>query len=525
MAPTFRIWSASVTAVVYLGVLATEMVAGGGMERRDGTMTRADGAETGAPAQGLERRGDLTARDSRWPMLLVDTALIAGNEGVSLTVCEAVKYSGNPVIRLGGAGSVDEVRAQLTGSVLYHDGRFRMWYWSVPGGPAYAESADGLRWTKPNLGLVRFRGSTANNLIAVPGGLLCPIHFDPEDKVRPYKMAVPKPNPHAGSRHSLWSWAWSKDGFRWNVVPRPTPSKWLDAEQQVLTRVGAQWVIYAQGLDSRGRVVMASRSSSLDVPIWKWDRSPVWSLTDKYRLYQSHGGMAPWPRPGLTLGVFGIFLDRHELADTRVDLGLVLSRDGFNWREPWPLATILRRGNAGEWDSTFLLQSSPGFVNVRDKTYMYYSGTDTGNEGENMQIGVAMLRRDGFGFQGIDIGWSYARRRGPRTGGFVTVPIRLHDKTRERVLLNVANVNRDDRNVQVELLDRAGKPIPGFSLADADRIAVPGIAVPASWRRDTSLAGLPGDVIRLRVRLHGGRKRLESPRVYAIYFNPPEPIR
>lgn len=506
-----------------LGLPAAMVVMEAGAQAKEGPMAVTDNVRTNnSPAKAVFTDA-LSVRDSRWPMLLVDTALIAKNEGVSLTVCEAVKYSGNPVIRLGGPGSVDEVRAQLTGSVHYHDGRFRMWYWSVPGGPAYAESEDGLHWIKPNLSLVRFRGSTANNLIPVPGGLLCPIFLDPDDEARPYKMALPKPNPHAGSRHSLWTWAWSKDGFRWNVVRRPPPSKWLDAEQQVLTRVGRQWVIYAQGLDSRGRVVMASRSPSLDVPTWEWERSPVWSLTDKYRLYQSHGGMAPCPRPGLTLGVFGIFLDRHELVDTRVDLGLALSHDGFHWREPWPLATILRRGNAGEWDSTFLLQSTPGFINVHDKTYMYYSGTDTGNEGEHMQVGVGVLRRDGFGFQGIDVGWTYTRP-GPRTGGFVTVPIRLHDKARERVLLNVDNVSQDGRCVQIELLNPAGKPVPGFSLADADRITTPGIAVPASWHGETSLGDVPGNVIRVRVRLQGGRKRLESPRVYAVYFNPPEPI-
>jgi len=59
------------------------------------------------------------------------------------------------------------------GNVLHEeDGRLRMWYWAFPpadgepdvGGFCYAESTDGLRWEKPELGLVEFRGSRANNI-------------------------------------------------------------------------------------------------------------------------------------------------------------------------------------------------------------------------------------------------------------------------------------------------------------------------------------------------------------------------
>ncbi|MBT4818427.1 MAG: LamG domain-containing protein, partial [Lentisphaerae bacterium] len=108
-------------------------------------------------------------RDSRWPMLMVDTTQVAVNRGVGLTVCEAVRHAENPVLRLGGDGSVDETRCQFDGSVYYLDGAFRMWYWAMPGGPAYAESDDGVRWTKPNLGLLEFQGSRNNNLVPMPG--------------------------------------------------------------------------------------------------------------------------------------------------------------------------------------------------------------------------------------------------------------------------------------------------------------------------------------------------------------------
>ena len=73
----------------------------------------------------------------------------------------------------------DYMATHFYGTVLFDQGKFRMWYYAVhpkPGlkdlieGPiCYAESPDGLRWTKPSLGQVMFNGSRENNIIALPG--------------------------------------------------------------------------------------------------------------------------------------------------------------------------------------------------------------------------------------------------------------------------------------------------------------------------------------------------------------------
>src|SRR5688572_24931721 len=50
-------------------------------------------------------------------------------------------------------------------------GRLRMWYIcrdkEQKGNLAYAESVDGLNWTKPELGISEYEGSTANNLVGI----------------------------------------------------------------------------------------------------------------------------------------------------------------------------------------------------------------------------------------------------------------------------------------------------------------------------------------------------------------------
>ena len=70
--------------------------------------------------------------------------------------------------------------------VTFRDGdRFRAWYRCdldpiLPGGReqpliAYAESTDGISWEKPDLGLIEFKGSRANNLVwAGPGSNMAP---------------------------------------------------------------------------------------------------------------------------------------------------------------------------------------------------------------------------------------------------------------------------------------------------------------------------------------------------------------
>ncbi len=83
--------------------------------------------------------------------------------------------------------ATDTMAAHFYGTVLQDGGKFRMWYYGVGSrgtsdhlnsekqpdilieGPiCYAESTDGLHWTKPNLGQVERNGGSDNNAIALP---------------------------------------------------------------------------------------------------------------------------------------------------------------------------------------------------------------------------------------------------------------------------------------------------------------------------------------------------------------------
>ncbi len=94
----------------------------------------------------------------------------------------ADKHPANPVLRRGPEGAPDHGHAIMYGSVLRIGGKFRMWYLGMsqtrlasgqaPGywrPMCYAESDDGVQWTKPELGLVEFNGSKKNNICLIEG--------------------------------------------------------------------------------------------------------------------------------------------------------------------------------------------------------------------------------------------------------------------------------------------------------------------------------------------------------------------
>lgn len=69
---------------------------------------------------------------------------------------------------------------------------------------------------------------------------------------------------------------------------------------------------------------------------------------------------------------------------------------GVHFREPVTGFQNILRGKVGEWDEVAILQGH-AFVNEGDKTLIWYAHLDSGGVLEDMDIGLATLRRDGFG--------------------------------------------------------------------------------------------------------------------------------
>ncbi|QDV17215.1 hypothetical protein Pan153_18500 [Gimesia panareensis] len=486
-----------------------------------------------------------------------DDRAIPWRNNLALTPQTAQKHPANPVLRRGPEGAPDHGHAILYGSVLYIDGKFRMWYLgmfetAIKSGQApgwwrpmcYAESDDGIHWTKPKLNLVEFNGNKQNNICLIKSQVpslakvndFLTVLYDPRDPdpERRYKCAYIAHPPFGdvkGGRSKIgpderrWGafiCATSADGLTWNVVSdRPMNAGGERFEVSSLYRYGNFY--YASGqlitpwtwrMDGSkiGRVMLTYRSSDFD----HWSRAKALSFARPGQLtatpipgQQTHMGAGIWNRGNVLVGLYGMWQDapekpkdgRYWNTGVSVDLGLIVSDDGIHFREPVPDHPVIARGKKGEWDDIALLQGH-AFVNRGDQTMIWYSHWDTGGKLKNMEIGLATLRRDGFGY--------LSRQIENNAAHFVTTDFETEGTL--KLSVNVEGVSQKTP-LTVELLDEFDRPLPGYSGDQAARITQPGTRTPVIWpaRKTGSLP--EGKKLALRVTFPD----TDAVKVYALY--------
>jgi hypothetical protein len=143
---------------------------------------------------------------------------------------------------------------------------------------------------------------------------------------------------------------------------------------------------------------------------------------------------------------------------------------------------------------------------VGDEIWLYYSGYDVTHtgclEGQRpfeRRLGVisrATLRLDGF----------VSATAGPAGGEILTRPLAFSGG---RLELNVDCGAGGHVDVELQSLD--GKPIPGYSLADADRVYHNNLRKVVTWKGQSDLEKLAGRPLRLRL-------VLRSCKLYALQF-------
>ena len=389
-----------------------------------------------------------------------DDHSIPWQHNLKITLVEADKHPENPVLRRGPKGAPDNAHAILYGTVIKDNDKFRMWYLGSYDAkqlktPApkywrpmcYAESLDGIHWTKPDLGLVEFNGNTKNNICLIEGNpqsltlvndFLSVMHDpgDPDPSKRfkvayiahmPYEEIIGGLSKIGRKEKRVCSTicATSPDGLTWKVVgDRPANAGGERFEVSGLYRFGdfyystgqiiGPWSWQADGSfrsdpdrSDPDRVMRVYRSA--DFSSWSQATAlgfarPGQLANPSVRGQQTHMGAGMWNRGNVMIGLYGLWQDAIKKPPAEywnrgvaIDLGLVVSNDGIHYREPVPNFKIIQRGKEGEWDDVALLQGH-AFVNEGDKTMIWYSHWDTSSKGKPMEIGLATLRRDGFGY-------------------------------------------------------------------------------------------------------------------------------
>ena len=378
----------------------------------------------------------------RTRQLFLDDYLIASMENVDRVIHPAEKAPSNPVLwpQETWEGKV----AIVYGSVLRDADKFRMWYHGEAG-VSYAESADGIAWSKPALGLYPVDGQDTNILIkrgateGEPNALpyfyeLFGVHRDERstDPERRYVMGFlsiqreysgPQEDPfHKGERRGLGV-ATSPDGIHWTLRENFATDAICDGgtywmldparEEYVLygrTKHIPEGLLAAWGVDAWvkksfwGRAV--ARIQSLDFLHWDFTKSataPVVMTPDEKdtpgtEIYSLH----VFPYEGLYIGLLQVF---HNQADAcHLDIQLAVSRDGVTFSRVGDRTPFIPVGPVGSWDrfNTSVANNPPVVVNGElrfyygGRTYRHspYDGPDKGQSGGG--IGYASIRRDRF---------------------------------------------------------------------------------------------------------------------------------
>lgn len=486
-----------------------------------------------------------------------DDVSIPHSQNLRLEMRKPTRHPENPVLPRGPAGSVDALGVQFYGSIIRENGKYRLWYVAVDDDvenkvpysrwrAAYAESDDGVHWTKPNLGIVDFRGNKNNNLIltdpAPLGFVNLKVLADPEDPdpTRRYKISTHAYFQHQTRLGTLAPFA-SADGLRWELlVPAELKDAQLQKKDLVLPAIHFEpsgglykWdgLFYACGQNAlnatrpyQGRVTRMFHSR--DFVHWSHTTSIGFIREPQHKVLgpgrslegeQTHEGISVWNRKNLLLGIVGIWHGAPEWKDIRIDLGFVVSNDGVRFREPAHEWRFLEIGPDGAWDQGGLLQGQ-GFENIGEQTFVYYGAWDPRTwkkQAPRGGVGIAVLPRDRFGELVVE-----EKGKGPGdyqlpeiTSEFITAAIPVKGAGPQRFYLNADGLG-DEAALRIELLDDQERPLPGYSGKSAAVVRTSGFQTPIAWNGRTEASDLPP-----RVRVHAvfEGKRNTDIRFSAIY--------
>jgi hypothetical protein len=432
--------------------------------------------------------------------LFVDDFLIDRMEGAALRLHQPVPRD---VVITCDAPWEGNTSAYFT--LLQDDGVIRMYYRGShsdgakkkaphPEFVCYAESRDGLTFTKPKLGLIEFNGSKENNIIwAGDGGTH---NFAPFLDTNPacasasrYKALARGDTLVNGKKKSVLYAYHSADGVRWaktSGTPVITEGAFdsqniafWDAERG---EYRAYWRYFSAGYtDERGwkpSGVRAIRTAtSKDFVHWSPHADLQYGDAPPEHLYTN--AVRPYFRaPHLFIG----FPTRFQPKTEQVEPVFMSSRDGVNFRrsaeELIPItAPQDRDGNRANYMTHGLLQL-PG----NDRELSVYA-TERYYAGNGSRVRRFTFRTDGF-----------MSVHAPQAGTLITRPFTLEGA---RLVLNLISQG----GCRVELQDASGKPLRGFAAADCKPVTGDFVDHVVAWEGGT-LGPQIGRQVRLRFDLN-----------------------
>ncbi len=365
-----------------------------------------------------------------------------------------------------------------------------------------AFSDDGVNWVKPELGLVEFEGSTANNILpdsALYYYLFEDLH-DP-DPAKRYKAQVRTGTFDGdGMTYEMY---YSADAYTWTafggnpIIDTGTqhgrwgPSDfmgWDPIRETYATHMENNFHMHSPTHHRRS----IGRAESPDMINWTEPETIIVVDDEDYPDTEFYHFPAI-AHEGWYMGFLWIF----STTNTQHEPHFAFSRDGINYdrtyREP-----IIRRGDNGRFDAVSVYANRP--IIHGDEVLCYYTGTNwrspeqlvvLGDKAE-AKIGLAKLPLDGF------VSLEGARHE------FSRVTTRTFTFEGEKLELNLQAAlqqwGAEPCEVKVEILNGRHAPIEGFAFDDADTLSTTAVDHVVTWRGgDADVSALAGQSIRLKI--------------------------
>lgn len=378
----------------------------------------------------------------------------------------------------------------------------------------YAESADGRTFTRPKLGLYEFQGSKENNIVLPHRSH----NFAPFKDERPgvpaderYKALMQKSSDSAlgaGITGGGLAAFYSPDGLRWRVATNhtvqtgggydshnvafwdPNHHEYRSYSRIFPNRVrGIGWARSADFLSFTEREAIQIGDSPRERPVTVaapegedaaqllgadnakgehfytnatvlYFRAPQFYLSFPMRFVPNRSGLKG--HQGVSDAVFLSSRDGTHFDRTFLEAIIRPGRDPLNW------------GDRNTMPAHGLFQTGPDEMSIYYTQHYKYASAHVRRAVWRLD-GIASLHADG------------------RPGELVTKPFRF---TGKNLTLNYATSAAG--SVQVEILDDAGKPVPGFSKAEAPALFGDRIDAAYVWKAQRDVSSLAGKTVRLR---------------------------
>ena len=375
----------------------------------------------------------------------------------------------------------------------------------------YAESTDGIHWTKPDLGLVEFAGSRHNNIVLLGIGA---------DSFAPFIDTNPACPPDAkykaianggGGGAGLYVFR-SPDGLHWSrVADKPVITKgafdsqnlafWditrheyrcyfrdfregrdikTSTSPDMATWSEPTWLDYAPGRSGElytNQILPYYRAPHifLGFPTRYVDRG--WTPSHEYlpQLDHRHVRAGPSPREGSAV-TEGMFMSSHDGQHFSIWPEAFL-RPGLRTRDEW-----FYGDNYQAWG---LVETKSAIADTPPEISLYAT------EGYHQEQGGTAFRRYTLRVDG------FVSVEAPLSGGeMLTKPLTFSGR---ELVLNVSTSAAGSVRVEIQGVD--GKPLPGYALADCPEIFGDSLGRPVAWKAGGYLSKLAGQPIRLRFEL------------------------